>query len=180
MNLFDSNILFLGDSITAEFDVKKYLPDFKINNKAVSGDITTETLRLVNSSLFKSNPNFVFLCIGTNDLARERSVEFIVENILEIIKKVKTYSPESIIILTSIFPTRDNQVRPNKKIIEINKKIGKTGNIYGYIFFNLHQYFTDSNGLLKTEFTNDGLHLTHFAYKEWARRLKEFTKVIHK
>lgn len=172
----NEEILFIGDSITEAFDEKRYLPQLKVLNKGVSGDSTVETLERINESWFSSDPFLVFVCIGTNDFARDRSDEFILNNIVRIIEKIQMYSPDSQIVPVSIFPTRDNLPRPNERINQFNISLEKLTFSYNLKFFNINELFIDDNGKLKEEFTEDGLHLTPAAYELWAALVSEFVK----
>lgn len=163
--------LFLGDSITASFNLEQYFSSCNLKNKAVSGDSTLECLARIDKSYFNIKYDFIFLCIGTNDLARGRNNNEIVKNIKGIINKLTDYSEGSIIFLTSIFPTRDNEPRPNSRIIQINNQLKEMANQLEILFLNLFPYFTDTEGKLKEEFTEDGLHLTEIAYAKWANEL---------
>ncbi len=168
------NILMLGDSITDMYETDKYLPNLKIINKGVSGDSTEECLERITPEIFHPMPSKIFLCIGTNDFARDRSDNFVLENIIKIISKLRSYTNSSSIILTTIFPTRDNELRPNSRIVDFNKKLEELALKQNCNFFNLHKSFIDDAGKLKKEFTEDGLHLTDSAYKVWSNELMNY------
>lgn len=168
--------LFLGDSITASFNLLKYFPSYSFINKAVSGDSTTECLARIDKSFFNVKFDFVFLCIGTNDLARDRENNEIVRNIENIISKLSEYTQRTTIVLTTIFPTRDNVPRPNSRIIQINDLLKEKVEILEIVFLNLYYHFIDLEEKLKEEFTEDGLHLTEIAYTKWANELGLFFK----
>ena len=82
--------LLIGDSITEAFNVSELLPEFNIDNRGVSGNSTIETYEIINEEWFEKQPETIFICIGTNDLARERTNEEIVSNILKIKDKLKS------------------------------------------------------------------------------------------
>lgn len=173
-----TSIMLIGDSITEGFDTG-LLPQFRITNRGVSGDSTVEALERIIPDWFNKKPDMIFICIGTNDIARGRTDEFIVQRCKAIVDKIAMYSPHSVITLTSIFPTRDNSERPNARIAEINKKLNKSCNDWNIRYFHLHDYFTDNDGGLKGIFTDDGLHLSPEAYKEWAVKLFDFISLIN-
>jgi lysophospholipase L1-like esterase len=167
-------VLMIGDSITEGFGADKYLSGNSIVNKGVSGDSTVECLERINGKWFSEEPSIVFVCIGTNDLARERTDHYIIGNIQKIVEKIRTYTVSSLIYLTTIFPTRNNEPRPNARIIGFNEQLKSFAAEHQCGFFDLHKYFTDDQGMLKKEFTDDGLHLTESAYKVWRDVLSEF------
>lgn len=167
-------VFLIGDSITEGFNEKEFLPGFNIVNYGVSGDSTLELFERIESSWFADKPRAAFLCIGTNDFARNRTDEFILDNILKIINRIKDSSPGINIILVSIFPTRDNNPRPNERIREFNSRLAQLAAENSLSYFDINSYFADVEGKLKSEFTSDGLHLTSDAYKLWAKLISEY------
>jgi lysophospholipase L1-like esterase len=179
MNLNDLRILLIGDSITEGFNANIYLPELNITNKGFSGDSTQETLKRISSDWFVPAPHIIFICIGTNDIARGRDDDFILEGIKSIIDKIRTHTSKSKIVFTSIFPTLNNQDRPNKRIVNFNYKLKNLTISKNILFFNLNKHFSDREGELINEFTNDGLHLNNDAYKYWAIQLFEFISLTN-
>ncbi len=167
------SVVMIGDSITAGFDTKRYFPEDTIINYGVSGDSTVECLERIKKEWFHTQPDVIFLCIGTNDLARERTDEFILVNIQNIVGAIRLFAKGSTIYLTSIFPTRKNEPRPNERINELNNKIEQQSVELGCTFFDLHEHFTDALGMLRNEFTDDGLHLTDEGYTQWSNVLSK-------
>ncbi len=166
--------LFLGDSITEGFNVKSFLPEYDIDNKGVSGDSTIETLSLIGSIDFSISYDKIFLCIGTNDLARKRSIKEIGANIVKIVTLLHEKTPNSKIFVHSIFPTRENSPRPIETILRLNVTILSLSYTYNFNFINSFFCFTDEDTQLKEEFTEDGLHLTNLAYKTWADIIRQY------
>lgn len=164
-------VMLIGDSITAGFDTQAHFPDGRVINKGVSGDSTNECLERVCAEWFRTPPEAVFVCIGTNDFARDRSDEYILGNIRRIVEKIRGFAGGQEIFCTSIFPTRRNDVRPNGRITRFNAQLKQLSEDLGCHFFDLHPHFTDEEGMLRQEFTEDGLHLTAAAYDLWSRLL---------
>lgn len=172
------SIMLIGDSITEGFNTS-LLPQFRIINRGVSGDGTVEALERIKPDWFNEKPDMIFICIGTNDIDRGRTDEFIIQQCKAIVDKIAMYSPHSAIILTSLFPTRNNPERANERIVEINKKLNSTCFNSNIRYFQLHDFFTDKDGKLKRDFTDDGLHLNTKAYEEWAVKLFDFISLIN-
>ncbi len=173
-----NNLLFIGDSITEGFNTKELLPNLNIVNKGVSGDSTFETIVRIEESWFDSKPELIFICIGTNDLARNTSDESILSNIKKIVLKIRGHYPGGKIFLMPLFPTLDNPPRPNSRIISLNKNIKYLTDELRCGFFNTNPHFADNQGNLKSEFTDDGLHLTYRAYKHWSELIIKFIELI--
>lgn len=179
MKLSEIKILFLGDSITEGFNTKQFLPELNIRNESVSGDSTVETFSRICSQWFEPQPDLIFLCIGTKDIARGKTDLFIVQRIDSILNKIISLSPHSKLILTSLFPTYNDAERPNQRIIELNTKLKELCNNKNLLYYDLHYHFTNKFGQLEEKFSFDGLHLTSEAYKHLAIKLSEVISLIN-
>ncbi len=163
-------VLMMGDSITEGFATDRLLKGRTIINRGVSGDSTEECRARIVPEWFTTAPELLFLCIGTNDLVRDRTDEFIVDGIRSIIRKVREHA-QPVVYLTSLFPTRGNAPRPNERIRGLNTRIAALAEELSCRYYDLHGHFADAAGELTPEFTEDGLHLTDAAYRTWSRIL---------
>ncbi|OGU40780.1 MAG: hypothetical protein A2315_03730 [Ignavibacteria bacterium RIFOXYB2_FULL_35_12] len=169
----DKKILLIGDSIIASFDTRRILPEFNIINKGLSGNKSTHLLRRLNRDLLSSNPDIIFILIGTNDIAQGISDDEILTNISSILKISFENVQFENIFVTSILPTRNNEPRPNERILEINKKIQIIADELKVNYLDLYSLLVDDTGQLIIDFTDDGLHLNEKAYLKWADFLKK-------
>lgn len=170
-------IILIGDSITSQFDTQKHLPEFNIINAGIYGDNTTGILARLWQDIISESPDKVFLLIGINDIALERTNEEIIENISAISKKINNELKLTKLYLTSILPTRNLENRSNVRIKELNIKIKNIAEENGNNYYDLFSIMLDESGELKENYTKDGLHLTEDAYIVWAEDLK---KLINK
>ncbi len=168
------NILLIGDSITEGFDTTKLLNEFNISNRGISGLGTEDIFEYMNEKWFTEKPELIFICIGTNDFAREIDDVTILSSIEKICNQCFEYSKSANIILTTIFPTRNNEPRPNNRIVDFNRQLKLLADKIDCSFFDLHKYFIDAAGMLKSEYTDDGLHLTFLAYEKWADEFRNY------
>lgn len=159
--------LFIGDSITEGFPLSILFPDKSILNRGISGISSAELIDRFTSEWFDKDTEVVFICIGTNDLARNTSDNEILKNIKILCKEIDRKT----IYLTSLFPTKENLPRPNNRINKLNFKIHELTTELGVHYLHLNPYFKDEKGVLRKEYTNDGLHLTKEAYSKWASLL---------
>ena len=72
----DSDILFVGNSITDGGEWGEQFNDLRIKNRGISGDITTGVMHRL-SDIASGRPAKVFLLIGVNDVARGTSTDSI-------------------------------------------------------------------------------------------------------
>lgn len=165
-------IILIGDSITSQFDTSKHLPEFNIINAGIYGDNTTGVLARLWQDVITEHPDKVFLLIGTNDMALDKTNEEIFETIKAITNKINKELKLTKLYLTSILPTRNLSNRPTERIIKLNINIKKLAEETENYYYDLFSLMIDDEGNLKESFTNDGLHLTEEAYIVWAEDLK--------
>ena len=164
------NIVFLGDSITAFYDLEKYFPDEPVVNSGVGENTTDDILEDMKNRVYQYNPSKVFLLIGTNDLQNGKTPEEIFDNIKRIVEGIQENRPKAKIYLESISPVNHNferngaQNRQNEDIKEINEKIKKYCTDEHLTYIDLYSALEDENGDLRAEYTTEGLHLSEEGY----------------
>ena len=186
------NNVFLGDSITHAYDLKKYYPNINTVNSGVNGDNADMILDDMYERVYKYNPTKVFLLVGTNDIRDEHTDEHIVESIEKIVKGIKENNSETKVYVISVYPVnrekdtydKINMVsvgdRTNKRIKKLNTLIKKmcTKNKIDYI--NMYDKLTDEDGNLNIDYTLEGLHLTEDAYVKITDVLTEYLEDAEK
>ena len=180
------DIYFVGDSITRRWgalDYPQLLANFTHNfygwnaaNFGWGGDRTQNMLwRLDNGELPRVGPKVFVVQAGTNNLAdfesADERVAAIAAGIEAIVERCRRHAPESLIVLTGVFPRRD---RPefNASIAAINVKLAALNASPGVRYVDIGDRLVDSRGLLTAEMSEDGLHLSLAAYQIWAEALK--------
>lgn len=174
-------IIFLGDSITHRYDLKKYYDNKNIINQGVEGDTTEDIINRLQTSIYDYNVRKVILLIGTNDIGIGKDP---IENIKLIINKIKSYDNSIEIIVESIYPINNTKnskiqkdtvgIRNNEKIKETNKKIKEICKEKNITYVNVYDELTDKNGNLKLEYTVEGLHISDDGYKKITNVLSKY------
>jgi lysophospholipase L1-like esterase len=177
---------FIGDSLTRRWgglDYPALLANFTSNffgfnaaNFGWGGDRTQNILwRLDNGELPPVGPKIFVVQAGTNNLGDFESgserVAAITAGIEAIVERCRRHAPESLIVLTGLFPRRD---RPefNTSIAAINAKLAAFAAEQRVRYLDIGERLVDSRGLLSEEMSEDGLHLSVAAYQIWADALK--------
>lgn len=183
----DNNYLFLGDSITEWYDLKKFYPDMPVVNSGFNAHTTEHILKDMEKRIYQYNPSKIFLLIGTNDLIKDKSNDDIVKNIGKIISGIQKNRPYSEIYLESILPVnRDdddkidldmvNNKRSNKRIREINEKLKVLAKEKKVTYIDLYDELDDDNGSLDINYTKEGLHLSDEGYQKVTDVLTKYIK----
>ena len=178
VTVIDDNYLFLGDSITEFYDLKKYYKNLPVVNSGISGNVTKDILNDMNERVYKYNPSKVFLLIGTNDLEQEVSKDEIENNIEKIVKGIKENRPYAKIYVESIYPVEEENAgkRKNKDIKEINKNIEKMCKKEHVDYIDMYSKLKDEDDKLKDEYSKDGLHISNKGYEEITKEIKKYLK----
>lgn len=172
----DSEIVFLGDSLTHWGGWNELFNNVNIKNRGIPGDTSSDIMDCIDL-ITKNKPKKLFLMIGINDLKANTPVSDISNNYRTIIKKVSTNSPNTEIILQSVLPINNDIFRvntTNDKITELNNKIKEISTEYRLIYIDLNQLFIDKNGQLKEELTIDGVHINGNGYLVWKDAIDDY------
>jgi beta-glucosidase len=176
-------LLFLGDSITYEWDGKARALYHQLYDKydpavfAVKGDKTQNLLwRIDNGELDGISPKVVVLMIGANNvgLYGGETEAGVVQGVAKVVDTIREKLPETRILLMGILPMgefADNPAR--QRIRRINSALaalddgGKTVRI-----LDIGSHFLDINDDLPPSLVPDGVHPTANGYQIWANAMQ--------
>jgi lysophospholipase L1-like esterase len=170
--------VFLGDSLTESFDLKKHFGREDLRNRGMAGNLTDHVLYRMEEIPGKQ-PARLFLMIGINDLFAGQSPERILENIRTIVDHFSEKAPETVLFLQSILPVNLTQMFEdegiNLKIYALNHDLERLcKKRENRTFINLHPEFLGVDGEMDTAYTFDGVHLTSRGYDLWARLVRPY------
>ena len=176
-----NEIIFLGNSITEGGDWKGLFPDINAVNRGISGDVTDGILNRLDE-VTSSQPKKIFLMIGTNDLARGRSVQYVSDHCRKIIENILRKSPNTELYIQSVLPTNPNiggrfsgHKSKKNEILAVNKKLKAMSIELKIKYIDLHGPFSNSKGFLKSKYTHDGLHLSNAGYGKWKLFIQQYS-----
>lgn len=174
-----NGIVFLGDSITQEYNVYEFYPGLQVYNRGIGGDTTVGLLKRLDVSVFDLKPKVVILLIGTNDLALlQTQITDIYERITNIIQTIQSQLKDTQIILQSIYPVIEpakmskSDQRTNENISALNKLIS---GIKDVVYIDMHKHLL-KDGKLNAKYTRDGLHMNDTGYEVITNILKPYLK----
>lgn len=176
------NILFLGDSITEYYPIDSIYKDLPIVKSGVAGYRTKDILDRMQTMVYQYNPTKIFLLIGTNDIvdAGEEEKEKTINNIKEIIEKIKENRKKATIYLESIYPVNKGinkkvvENRDNNTIQEINKELKDYCKKNNIKYIDMYKELKDEDDNFSKDYTDDGLHPNSLGYARISQvRIKE-------
>ena len=175
-----TNYLFLGDSITDFYDLDKFFKKKFFVNSGISGNTTDDILNDMENRVYNYNPSKVFILIGTNDLNKDKSIDYITNNIIKIIEQIKKNRKETIIYLESIYPVNKKinkkmvANRDNNDIKKINEKIKKYALDNNITYIDTYTLLKDENDNFNELYTDDGLHPNEKGYEVITKEIKKY------
>ncbi len=179
--------ILLGDSITLWFTKEQLPPGRTWLNQGISGEKSQGLLRRLRL-LDRTQPETIFVMIGINDVLNGVSDETLLANYTLIVRYLRRTHPQAQIVVQSILPHsgaratwegRDRLlINPNSRIRNLNLQIEAIARREQAYFLDLYPLFADREGLLRSELTTDGLHLSSNGYRIWSTALQVFEGVL--
>lgn len=175
----ENEIILLGDSITDGNEWSELFGNNRLKNRGISGDVTDGVLYRLDE-VTESVPAKVFIMIGVNDLARDRSPDDVLANYGKIVDRIKTDSPETEIYIQSILPVNDNYSQftshydKTPQIRAVNKGLKSLADDKGAVYINLFDDMSTEEDKLNPDYTEDGLHLNGSGYVVWKAEIEKY------
>jgi lysophospholipase L1-like esterase len=167
-----TDIVFLGNSITAGIEWSELLGLPQARNRGISGDISFGVLERLDE-VTEGKPAKVFILIGINDISRNIPDSVILRNYRMIIQRIKKESPETKICFQTLLPVNNtftqfkNHYNKDAHIQYINESLKKMAAEEKILLLDLHPHFLDQDKRLDSKYTIDGLHLNAAGYQVW-------------
>jgi lysophospholipase L1-like esterase len=172
------DIIFLGNSITANTDLVEELGNPNLRNRGISGDITFGVLERLDE-VIDGKPAKVFILIGINDISRNIPDQVILRNYQKMVSRINKGSPGTKIYFQTLLPTNStfdrfkNHYNKEDHILGVNNALKELGRKEKITVIDLYPAFLDNQNRLKKELTHDGLHLTPAGYRTWVEVLRK-------
>lgn len=167
-----SNFLFLGDSLIADFDWQARMHHFKVLNYGMPGE-TVQGLqnRILSITEDVTAPELILVMIGTNNLIIE-DYSFLAP-LHQITIELTSRYPAAEVITNSLLPCQLPWVSLDT-IQQINRSIEAMTQQTGSCYLDMFSKFQPNSDF----FQNDGIHLTSKAYDLWSKSILEFVAFL--
>lgn len=114
-------VVFLGDSITAKWQLEPAFANHKIANRGISGDTTRGMLCRFEDNVLPLHPKAIVLLGGINDLFGQGTPESIVTNVRSILELARKASDRPIFVC-EVLPCKG---RPTELVMATNSALAK-------------------------------------------------------
>lgn len=177
-SLFDTlgtnqnSIVMLGNSLTHGCEWHELLRNPNVVNRGINGDIA-EGIDLRLDGILRGHPAKIFLLCGVNDVSHDLSADSIASAVEAIVGRIQRESPTTKVYLQSLLPINNSFGRykrifgKEQTIRDINALLEAYAAKNDITWINLYPAFADEKGNLRSDLTNDGLHLLGPGYIIW-------------
>lgn len=185
---------FLGDSRTmgisdyagleADFYCENGMTIYKLlGEKGITWQKTGEKVDL-SQVLQQKQYGKIYIMLGMNELGYG-DTEYFREHYQAVLEQIREWQPQAIIFLMANLHVSEekNNLQTEFNNININAKNVAAASLADGVdvfYLDSNPYFTDENGLLKSDLTFDGVHLYANNYAEWKNFLMEHGVVREK
>ena len=192
--IIKGQILFTGSSLMEQFPVNELMMTERIDriiyNRGIGGFTTADMLQNMDVQIFDSEPSKIFINIGTNDIAHHGApfaevLEYMLKNYSDILSQIKTRLPRTQVYMMAYYPVNETDVvnewnagafvnRNNKNLTVANAAVKDLARQFGYQYIDVNTGLTDERGMLKKEFTIDGIHMYANGYRIVLENMKPY------
>lgn len=176
-----TSIVFLGNSLTHGCEWHELFDMPNVKNRGINGDII-EGLHDRLSSVTDGRPAKIFLLCGVNDISHDLTADSIVTALGRLIGEIRQATPSTRLYVESLLPF-DSRVGRYKAIDgkedvvrQVNRLLEPVVKAAGATWIDVNPAFADSEGYLRSDLTNDGLHLLGPGYLIWRDLLMPYVK----
>ena len=168
----ESDIIFLGNSITDGGEWCELFQNANCKNRGISGDIVPGVLNRL-ETVTKGQPAMIFLMIGTNDMNHGVDNDSVARSIRTVVQRIKQESPRTKLIVQSILPTNDcygmfsGHTKRYADVAIVNAMLQTIAEEEDVEYLDLYSHFANEEGKMNPKYSNDGLHLNGEGYLLW-------------
>lgn len=173
----EQRVVFIGDSITDKWDLARFFPGKPYINRGIGSQVTAQMLVRFEQDVVALQPKAVVILGGVNDVTgflQMESADGIVSNVEAMSDIAERHGIK--VVLCSILPV-NNYTQQAAHVVEerkpevlraINTKLAALAKRRGYGFANYAPALSDKAGLMRAEFTQDGVHPLESGYARMA------------
>lgn len=165
----DRRVVVLGGSMLAQWNLEKAFPNKDYVNRSIDGQGTAQLVLRFNQDVGQLKPRVAVIAPGLDDLGRGIGVEDIQQNLILIAQLAKSHGIRvAFASLPAINPKGSNplaSVVTTEQVRELNKWMYLYAKDHRDSYVDFWSQLGDSQALLKSEFSPDGITLNEAAFK---------------
>lgn len=166
----DTDIVFVGDSITARFEWDEYFTQYTVANRGIDSDVTEGVYNRLDT-IVSQTPEKIFLMIGINDIRQGISPETTLSYYENILDELMTTLPDCEIYVQSVLPVNTSTGIDNAKVQSLNLSLKSLSERKGLPYLDIYSAVVDAEN--NFTYTVDGVHPTGEGYAIWTGIVEE-------
>jgi lysophospholipase L1-like esterase len=167
-----SDIVMVGDSLTAEAPWNEIFPNVQIANRGIVGD-TTDSILLRMDTILSVSPDKALIMVGINDIRRGASLDSIFQNYREIVRRLQQ-AGISVIIQSTLECSKTRCGDLIYQVRELNKYLKDLAGRNDIEFVDIDAELSSTTDGLLAKYTSDGIHLLASGYVKWSEKIRPY------
>lgn len=164
------DVVMLGNSLTQWVDWNELLGRRTIANRGIASDVTEGYLHRMHY-VITLRPKLCFIEGGINDIYAGVPVNQVFANFVRIVDTLRAHNIIPVIQSTLyVSPKWRDSADKNRLVQQLNRRLEELAGRLGIVFLDLNRVLS-SDGVLRDEFTYDGLHLNASGYAVWGQEV---------
>ena len=167
----DTDVVFLGDSITARFEWQEYFRDLTVANRGIDSDVCEGAANRLDT-VIGQNPDKIFIMIGINDIRQQIPSDVTIRYYEQMIHSLQDALPACRIYLQSVLPVNSSTGIDNTQVQALNEKIKELAEANSLTYIDLYSKVVTKDN----DFTDtcDGVHPTGEGYLIWMQAISKY------
>jgi len=159
-----NRVVFMGDSITQMWNLKKSFPGKPYINRGISGQTSTQMLLRFRQDVINLKPSVVVILAGTNDIAENTGIIPLSQTEGDLASMAQLARANGIrVVLCSVLPSVEFWWHPQlknvaAKIATLNRWIEPYAARHHYVYVDYYSRMKDAAGGLPKNLSHDGVH----------------------
>ncbi len=176
-----TDIVFLGNSLIHGGNWAELLDNPNVVNRGINGD-TADGINDRLECVVSGKPAKIFLICGANDVSHDLDADSIANAVIGLADRITSESPSTKLYVMSLLPinnsfNRYRRLAGKEQVIrDTNTALAALCAERGITWINLYPSFADTDGNLRADLTNDGLHLLGPGYQIWTEIVKPYVE----
>lgn len=195
-HIVKGQILFTGSSLMEQFPINELMMTERIDriiyNRGIGGFTTADMLENMDVQIFDVEPSKIFINIGTNDISYADApfddvLSYMLKNYSDILGQIKTRLPDAQVYVMAYYPVNETDKVPegewgkymfvnrnNHNLPAANAAVKALAEQFGYQYIDVNDGLTDDRGMLKKEYTIEGIHMYANGYRVVLNNMKPY------
>ena len=174
----EQRVVFMGNSITQQWNLAAAFPGKHYINRGISGQTTPQMLVRFRQDVVALKPAAVVILAGTNDIAGNTgpsSLEMIEDNVMSMTEIAQANGIR--VVLSSVLPVYaypwKKELTPAATIVALNEWMKEYAARVDVTYVDYHSAMRDERNGLRAEWTTDGVHVTEAGYRVMTRLVEQ-------